>query len=63
MRFGKFGFRIASHFLKNPDQWTAYAQLTSGHNTWNTQGIRLGDFVAVHDALEIDLAKPFLTNR
>jgi sn-glycerol 3-phosphate transport system substrate-binding protein len=44
-----------NHFLRNPDQWTAFAQLTSGHNTPNTQGIRLGNFVAVRDALEDDL--------
>ena len=44
-----------NHFLRNPDQWTAFAQLTSGHNTPNTQGIRLGNFVAVRDALEGEL--------
>jgi sn-glycerol 3-phosphate transport system substrate-binding protein len=44
-----------NHFLKNPDQWTAFAQLTSGHTTSNTQGIRLGNFVAVRDAIEGEL--------
>jgi sn-glycerol 3-phosphate transport system substrate-binding protein len=44
-----------NHFLRNPDQWTAFAQLTSGNNTPNTQGIRLGNFVAVRDALETEL--------
>jgi sn-glycerol 3-phosphate transport system substrate-binding protein len=44
-----------NHFLRNPDQWTAFAQLTSGQNTPNTQGIRLGNFVAVRDALEDEL--------
>jgi sn-glycerol 3-phosphate transport system substrate-binding protein len=44
-----------NHFLKNPDQWTAFAQLTSGNNTPNTQGIRLGDFVAVREAIEGEL--------
>jgi sn-glycerol 3-phosphate transport system substrate-binding protein len=43
------------HFLRNPDQWTAFAQLTSGNNTSNTQGIRLGNFVAVRDAIEDEL--------
>ncbi len=43
------------HFLRNPDQWTAFAQLTSGHNTSNTQGIRLGNFAAVRDAIEDEL--------
>jgi sn-glycerol 3-phosphate transport system substrate-binding protein len=44
-----------NHFLRNPDQWTAFAQLTSGHNTPNTQGIRLGNFVAVREAIEGEL--------
>ena len=44
-----------NHFLRNPDQWTAFAQLTSGHNTSNTQGIRLGNFVAVREAIEDEL--------
>jgi sn-glycerol 3-phosphate transport system substrate-binding protein len=44
-----------NHFLGNPDQWTAFAQLTSGNNTPNTQGIRLGNFVAVRDAIEDEL--------
>jgi sn-glycerol 3-phosphate transport system substrate-binding protein len=44
-----------NHFLRNPDQWTAFAQLTSGNNTRNTQGIRLGNFVAVRDAIEDEL--------
>jgi sn-glycerol 3-phosphate transport system substrate-binding protein len=44
-----------NHFLRSPDQWTAFAQLTSGNNTPNTQGIRLGNFVAVRDAIESEL--------
>jgi sn-glycerol 3-phosphate transport system substrate-binding protein len=44
-----------NHFLGNPDQWTAFAQLTSGNYTPNTQGIRLGNFVAVRDAIEDEL--------
>jgi sn-glycerol 3-phosphate transport system substrate-binding protein len=43
------------HFLRSPDQWTAFAQLTSGHNTPNTQGIRLGNFVAIRDVIESEL--------
>ncbi len=44
-----------NHFLRNPDQWTAFAQLTSGNNSLNTQGIRLGNFAAVRDVLEAEL--------
>jgi sn-glycerol 3-phosphate transport system substrate-binding protein len=44
-----------SHFLRNADQWTAFGQLTSGDNTPNTQGIRLGDFASVRDVIETQL--------
>jgi sn-glycerol 3-phosphate transport system substrate-binding protein len=44
-----------NHFLRSPDQWTAFAQLTSGNNTPNTQGIRLGNFVAIRDVIESEL--------
>jgi sn-glycerol 3-phosphate transport system substrate-binding protein len=44
-----------NHFLRNPGQWTAFAQLTSGNNTPNTQGIRLGNFAAVRDVIEGEL--------
>jgi sn-glycerol 3-phosphate transport system substrate-binding protein len=44
-----------NHFLRNPDQWTAFAQLTSGNNTPNTRGIRLGNFAAVRDVIEGEL--------
>jgi sn-glycerol 3-phosphate transport system substrate-binding protein len=44
-----------NHFLRNPDQWTAFAQLTSGNNTPHTQGIRLGNFAAVRDVIEDEL--------
>jgi sn-glycerol 3-phosphate transport system substrate-binding protein len=43
-----------NHFLRNPDQWTAFGQLTSGYNTPNTQGIRLGNFIALRDAIETE---------
>jgi sn-glycerol 3-phosphate transport system substrate-binding protein len=46
-----------NHFLRSPDQWTAFGQLTSGHNTPNTQGVRLGNFVAIRDAIESELEK------
>jgi sn-glycerol 3-phosphate transport system substrate-binding protein len=44
-----------NHFLRNHDQWTAFGQLTSGYNTLNTQGIRLGNFIAVRHAIETEL--------
>jgi sn-glycerol 3-phosphate transport system substrate-binding protein len=44
-----------NRFLRKPDQWTAFAELTSGNNTPNTQGIRLGNFAAVRDAIEGEL--------
>jgi sn-glycerol 3-phosphate transport system substrate-binding protein len=44
-----------NHFLRSPDQWTAFAQLTSGNYTPNSQGIRLGNFVAVRGVIEGEL--------
>jgi sn-glycerol 3-phosphate transport system substrate-binding protein len=41
-----------NHFLRNPDQWTAFGQLNSGNNTPNTHGIRLGNFVAIREVIE-----------
>lgn len=43
------------HFQKNPNLWTAFAQITSGRTTVNSQGIRLGNFVAIRDAIEMEL--------
>jgi sn-glycerol 3-phosphate transport system substrate-binding protein len=46
------------HFKKNPEQWTALAQL-SAKPTANSQGIRLGNFVQVRDAVEAELENVF----
>jgi sn-glycerol 3-phosphate transport system substrate-binding protein len=46
------------HFKKNPEQWTALAQL-SATPTANSQGIRLGNFVQVRDAIEAELENIF----
>jgi sn-glycerol 3-phosphate transport system substrate-binding protein len=46
------------HFKKNPEQWTALAQL-SAKPTANSQGIRLGNFVQVRDAVEAELENIF----
>lgn len=43
------------HFTKNPHLWTAFAQITSGRTTPNSQGIRLGDFVAIRAVIEAEL--------
>ena len=40
------------HFNKNPNMWTAFAQITKGKTTKNSQGIRLGNLVAIRDAIE-----------
>lgn len=32
-----------------------FAQITSGRTTVNSQGIRLGNFVAIRDAIEMEL--------
>jgi sn-glycerol 3-phosphate transport system substrate-binding protein len=45
----------ADHFRKNPNLWTAFAQITSGKTTPYSQGIRLGNFIAIRDIIETEL--------
>jgi sn-glycerol 3-phosphate transport system substrate-binding protein len=47
------------HFRKNPNLWTAFAQITSGKTTPNSQGIRLGNFVAIRDTIEAEMENVF----
>src|SRR5436853_2496331 len=47
------------HYKKNPDQWTAFAQLTKGKATPNSQGLRLGNFVQIRDVIEGELENIF----
>jgi sn-glycerol 3-phosphate transport system substrate-binding protein len=47
------------HFKKNPDQFTAFAQLTKGQATANSQGLRLGNFVQIRDVIEAELENIF----
>jgi sn-glycerol 3-phosphate transport system substrate-binding protein len=42
----------SGHFGKNPNQRTAIVQMNSGKTTPNSQGIRLGNFNSVRDAIE-----------
>lgn len=47
------------HFQKNPFQRQAFQQISSGKTTANSQGIRLGNFVAVRDAIEGEMENIF----
>jgi len=47
------------HFRKNPNLWTAFAQITGGKTTPNSQGIRLGNFVAIRDTIEGEMENIF----
>ncbi len=47
------------HFRKNPNLWTAFAQIIKGKTTPNSQGIRLGNFVAIRDAIESEMENVF----
>ena len=47
------------HFKKNPDQYTAFAQLTKGTATPNSQGLRLGNFVQIRDVIEGEMENVF----
>jgi sn-glycerol 3-phosphate transport system substrate-binding protein len=43
------------HFRNNPNLWTAFAQITKGKTTANSQGIRLGNFAAIRDITEAEM--------
>jgi sn-glycerol 3-phosphate transport system substrate-binding protein len=47
--------QATDHFKKSPNLWTAFGQITSGKTTANSQGIRLGNLVAIRDAIEEEL--------
>ncbi|MGH7384996.1 MAG: sn-glycerol-3-phosphate ABC transporter substrate-binding protein UgpB [Candidatus Rokuibacteriota bacterium] len=49
----------AQHFKRNPDQFTAFAQLTKGTATSNSQGLRLGNFVQIRDVIEAEMENIF----
>jgi sn-glycerol 3-phosphate transport system substrate-binding protein len=48
----------AGHFKKHPEQWTALGQL-GATPTPNSQGIRLGNFVQIREAIEGELEAIF----
>ena len=47
--------QASGHFKKNPDMWTAFAQITSGKTTRNSQGVRLGNLSAIRDDIEAEM--------
>jgi sn-glycerol 3-phosphate transport system substrate-binding protein len=47
--------QATDHFKKNPDMWTAFAQISKGRNTANTQGVRLGNLIAIRDNIEAEM--------
>jgi sn-glycerol 3-phosphate transport system substrate-binding protein len=47
--------QATDHFKKNPNMWTAFAQITKGKTTPNTQGVRLGNLVAIRDIIEAEM--------
>ena len=47
--------QATDHFKKNPDMWTAFAQITKGKTTANSQGLRIGNLVAIRDNIEAEL--------
>jgi sn-glycerol 3-phosphate transport system substrate-binding protein len=52
------GLEEAQHFKKNPEQWTALSQLSAAP-TANSQGVRLGNFVQIREAIESELEEIF----
>jgi len=49
----------SGHYAKNPHQKTAVNQMSSGKTTPNSQGIRLGNFNSVRDAIEEQMENIF----
>lgn len=49
----------SGHFQKNPNQRTAINQMRAGKITPNSQGIRLGNFVSIRDAIEEQMENIF----
>jgi sn-glycerol 3-phosphate transport system substrate-binding protein len=42
-------------YKQNPEQWTGVSQLLNAKPTPNSQGLRLGNFVQVREAIELEL--------
>jgi sn-glycerol 3-phosphate transport system substrate-binding protein len=49
----------SGHYAKNPHQKTSVNQMAAGKTTPNSQGIRLGNFVSVRDAIEEQMENIF----
>jgi sn-glycerol 3-phosphate transport system substrate-binding protein len=49
----------SGQYQKNPNQFTSIKQMTSGKTTPNSQGIRLGNFVSIRDAIEEQMENVF----
>ena len=46
-------------YMKNPEQWTAVGQLLTAKPTPNSQGLRLGNYVQIREAIELELENIF----
>jgi len=54
---------VSGHYVKNPNQKTAVVQMMAGKSTPNSQGIRLGNFNSVRDAIEEQMENIFSGNK
>ncbi len=48
-----------SFYKKNPEEWTAMSQLLNVKPTPNSRGLRLGNYVQVREAIELELENIF----
>ncbi len=53
----------SGHYAKSPHQRTAVEQMNAGKTTSNSQGIRLGNSLAVRDVIEEQLEHIFSGNK
>ena len=55
--------QATDHFKKNPNMWTAFAQITMGKTTKNSQGVRLGNLSAIRDVIEGEIENVLANNK
>jgi sn-glycerol 3-phosphate transport system substrate-binding protein len=53
------GLEEEAFYQKNPERWTAMSQLLNARPTPNSRGLRLGHYIQVREAIELELESIF----
>jgi sn-glycerol 3-phosphate transport system substrate-binding protein len=56
---GLKGLEEESFYKENPEKWTGVSQLMNAKPTPNSRGLRLGNFIDVREAIEVELENIF----